>query len=251
MHTTLHDTYIPISYAEQVNLHLIYSPAYQISGHIRIHWLILDTKLNEANQTRDNDDLLERSKKELDIIDDILDRLKELSRETSTIIRDVTIMKEQIEHDHRSYAAIHDSQLELMVNTENGMVNLPIEFSKDNKAGYKYDFIKQFNAAKKESLGSRRAGPTFLHNVTLQKTRCGMMPMGAISQNDNLWILSSDGYNGHLCHLEGDLKNACTHYEVCESKINAMQHVSVGMHKRLQEQFLCSATAHDERFERW
>ena len=118
---------------------------------------------------------------------------------------------------------------------------------KDNKAGYKYDFIKHFNAAKKESMGSRRAGPTFLHNVTLQKTRCGMMPMGAISQHDNLWILSSDGYNGHLCHLENNLKNACTHYEVCESKINVMIHLSVGMQKRLQEQFLYNTNTHEER----
>jgi len=63
---------------------------------------------------RDNDDLLERSKKDLEIIDDVLDRLKDLSREVSPITRDLTIVKEQIEHDHRSYAAIHDSQLRII-----------------------------------------------------------------------------------------------------------------------------------------
>jgi hypothetical protein len=92
--------------------------------------MFLDTKLNEANPTRDNDDTLDRCKRDLEIVEDVLDRLKELGRETISITRDVTILKEQIEHDHRNLTSINDSQLELVVNTIDGMVNLPIEFSK-------------------------------------------------------------------------------------------------------------------------
>ena len=105
--------------------------------------------------------------------------------------------------------------------------------------------MKQFNLAKKESLGTRRAGPTFMHNVTLPKTRCGLTPSGASAQNENLWILSSDTYNGWLCHLEKDMK--VPHYEVCESKVNAILHVNVEDARRLHDQYIRGSSRGDDR----
>ena len=92
--------------------------------------LCLDTKLNEATQTQEIGDRLEKAKKDVEILSEISERLKEVSRETEEIQDKIFELKDKAEKDYRNFSAIHASQLELLVNTENGQVKVAIEFPK-------------------------------------------------------------------------------------------------------------------------
>ena len=89
-----------------------------------------DTKLNEATQTQEIGDRLEKAKKDVEILSEISERLKEVSRETEEIQDKIFELKDKAEKDYRNFSAIHASQLELLVNTENGQVKVAIEFPK-------------------------------------------------------------------------------------------------------------------------
>ncbi|XP_046669162.1 rho guanine nucleotide exchange factor 17-like isoform X2 [Homalodisca vitripennis] len=96
------------------------------------------------------------------------------------------------------------SYLELMLNTQNGVDNLSVIFSKPDKRS---SWEETFNEAKQRLALSadKRLSPEFVAPVPIRKTRAGLQftcaapTLGPATQD--VWVCNSDGYVGQVCVL--------------------------------------------------
>ncbi|CBY09508.1 unnamed protein product [Oikopleura dioica] len=199
------------------------------------YFLLQDTSLKEASQSQDTDDKLKRSQKEIEILDNAIEILEEATRpDIMQKQQELKKLKKDLEKELRDLSIQHNTSIEIEVNTaEKGLETIPFEFQSIDPQK-RYDFKKLFEAAKKESIGSRRAGPTMSHCLPLQKSRNGQDPSAAICVNGKMWVLStSERQNSQICILN-ESKESSPHYEICDAQVNSMCHVMASDHYRLQ-----------------
>ncbi|CAG5111027.1 Oidioi.mRNA.OKI2018_I69.chr2.g5363.t1.cds [Oikopleura dioica] len=191
------------------------------------YFLLQDTSLKEASQSQDTDDKLDRARKEIEILDNAIDILDKATRSEILNKRlELEKLKKDLDKEFRDLSIQHNTSLEIEVNTAtNGLETIPIEFQSLDPQK-RYDFKKLFDAAKKESIGCRSAGPRMSHCLPLQKSRNGQDPSAAISVNGKLWVLStSERQNSQICILN-ESKESSPHYEICDAQVNTMCHVT-------------------------
>ena len=231
-----------------------------------------DTSLKEASQSQDTDDKLKRNQKEIEILDNAIEVLEEATRpDIMQKQLELKKLKKDLDKELRDLSIQHNTSLEIegksdkklirsrvksfnlkikfqampfqnnicifKVNTaEKGLETIPFEFQSTDPQK-RYDFKKLFEAAKKESIGFRRAGPTIGHCLPLQKSRNGQDPSAAVCVNGKMWVLStSERQNSQICILNESkessphyevtfLKHPCVH-QILDLRCSSQQHVS-------------------------
>ena len=124
-----------------------------------------DTTIIESTTARETLDTINRLQSDVKVYNALLSELGQLSTrqmdrpEVKQIQNSLQDLLDDTTKESASIKDINDKQLELIVNTEQGVKPISIEFSTNKK----YDFNDSFQKAKKECLGSQRVGPSYMH----------------------------------------------------------------------------------------
>ncbi|GLG97565.1 JNK-interacting protein 3 [Gryllus bimaculatus] len=128
------------------------------------------------------------------------------------------------------------SYLELSLNTQSGMDNISVVFTKPDK---KTSWEEAFNEAKQKLALSadRRPVPEFLSPLPIRKTRAGLqftcaaptLGLNAYNMRD-VWVCNSDGYVGQVCVLSLQPEPTVVSCNgVCNARILCIASIPAGM----------------------
>ncbi|XP_069677397.1 rho guanine nucleotide exchange factor 17 isoform X2 [Periplaneta americana] len=128
------------------------------------------------------------------------------------------------------------SYLELTLNTQNGIENLSVVFTKPEK---RTSWEESFNEAKQKLALSadRRPSPEFLSPLPIRKTRAGLqftcaaptLGLNAYNMRD-VWVCNSDGYVGQVCVLSLQPEPTVISCNgVCNARILCIASIPVGV----------------------
>ncbi|XP_066999339.1 rho guanine nucleotide exchange factor 17 [Anabrus simplex] len=178
--------------------------------------LLMRIPLDDLEIVKAKDENLRRMLREMEnLVEDVatLNQINDLTcmlhcphSQLEEVVRDMlgTVSK-QLQERQNSDSQL--SYLELTLNTQNGIENISVVFTKPEK---KTSWEESFNEAKQKLALSadRRPSPEFLSPLPIRKTRAGLqftcaaptLGLNAYNMRD-VWVCNSDGYVGQVCVL--------------------------------------------------
>ncbi|XP_076467848.1 rho guanine nucleotide exchange factor 17-like [Babylonia areolata] len=150
---------------------------------------------------------LERDIEILGQITDLCSGLVSTHQNVDEAVRELnTSLTQQLAEATLRSIASESSKVELLVTTQEGVLNLEMGFtSAEKRAAWETAFT---DAKNKLSMLTNKRAPEFLQPLQITKTRAGMQfscaaPIDGVSGSGgrDVWVCNSDGYVGHMCLL--------------------------------------------------
>uniref|UniRef100_A0A1B6E9V0 DH domain-containing protein n=1 Tax=Clastoptera arizonana TaxID=38151 RepID=A0A1B6E9V0_9HEMI len=205
--------------------------------------LLMKVSLDDLEIVKAKDESVRRMMREMDNLVEDVATLSQMSELVSTLhcphsqlednIREMlsALNKQLVERQNNESQL---SYLELMLNTQSGIDNISIIFSKPDKRS---SWEEAFNEAKQRLALSadKRPSPEFMAPVPIRKTRAGLQftcaapTLNLNNGSRDVWVCNSDGYVGQVCVLSLKPEPTVTSCNgVCNARILCIAAIPAG-----------------------
>nr|CAD7427363.1 unnamed protein product [Timema monikensis] len=213
--------------------------------------LLMRIPLDDLEVVKAKDENLRRMLREMEHLAEDVATLTQVSELVSTLhcphshleesVREMlSALNKQLQDRQTSDSQL--SYLELTVNTQNGIENISIVFTKPEKRTI---WEESFNEAKQKLALStdRRPCPEFISPLPIRKTRAGLqftcaaptLGLNAYNMRD-VWVCNSDGYVGQVCVLSLQPEPTVVSCNgVCNARILCVASIPAGVTRSPQD----------------
>lgn len=207
--------------------------------------LMMRIPIDDLEIVKTKDENLKRMMREMEKLTEDAATLTQINELTSTLHCPHNsleeIVKEMLANVNKQLSDRQNSDsqlsyLELMLNTQNGIKNISVVFTKPDKRA---SWEESFNESKQKLALSadRRPSPEFVAPVPIRKTRAGLqftcaaptLGLNALNLRD-VWVCNSDGYVGQVCVLSLQPEPTVTSCNgVCNARILCVASIPAGI----------------------